>query len=383
MSVSFRPGSAMPGRRLALTRSAAALTGVVFLVLAGGAALAAPSPFGVGLPETTMQTGGPFAGFFAWVSAQQTAFYGALTSALKEMKADGTAGLWLMGLSFAYGVFHAAGPGHGKAVISSYVVANGETLRRGVVLSFVSAMAQAVTAILLIGVAAVILRMTSIAITETTRWFELGSYLAVTLLGVALVWRKIVRPLFPERRPRALGAQVACSPLDTVFSASAPANPSLAVPATAASGFGAVARPAGVGLRHRSIATPAVDVCPDCGRSHAPMAQEITGPMSLTRAWSVILAVGLRPCTGALVVLVFAMSQGLWLAGVGATFAMALGTGLTVSVLATLAVTAKGVALRLAGEGRAMTVHRVVEGIGALLVLVLGATLLIASLGWG
>lgn len=223
MSVSFRPGSAMPGRRLALTRSAAALTGVVFLVLAGGAALAAPSPFGVGLPETTMQTGGPFAGFFAWVSAQQTAFYGALTSALKEMKADGTAGLWLMGLSFAYGVFHAAGPGHGKAVISSYVVANGETLRRGVVLSFVSAMAQAVTAILLIGVAAVILRMTSIAITETTRWFELGSYLAVTLLGVALVWRKIVRPLFPERRPRALGAQVACSPLDTVFSASAPA----------------------------------------------------------------------------------------------------------------------------------------------------------------
>lgn len=105
--------------------------------------------------------------------------------------------------------------------------------------------------------------------------------------------------------------------------------------------------------------------------------------MSLTRAWSVILAVGLRPCTGALVVLVFAMSQGLWLAGVGATFAMALGTGLTVSVLATLAVTAKGVALRLAGEGRAMTVHRVVEGIGALLVLVLGATLLIASLGWG
>lgn len=63
------------------------------------------------------------------------------------------------------------------------------------------------------------------------------------------------------------------------------------------------------------------------------MAQEITGPMSLTRAWSVILAVGLRPCTGALVVLVFAMSQGLWLAGVGATFAMALGTGLTVSVL--------------------------------------------------
>ena len=64
-------------------------------------------------------------------------------------------------------------------------------------------------------------------------------------------------------------------------------------------------------------------------------------PVSLARAWSVILAVGLRPCTGALVVLVFAISQGLALAGVAATFAMAIGTGLTVSVLATLAVTAK------------------------------------------
>jgi nickel/cobalt exporter len=113
------------------------------------------------------------------------------------------------------------------------------------------------------------------------------------------------------------------------------------------------------------------------------MAEEITGPMSLARAWSVILAVGLRPCTGALVVLVFAMSQGLWLAGVGATFAMALGTGLTVSLLATLAVTAKGVALRLAGSGQVTRVHRVIEAAGALIVLFLGATLFIASLGWG
>ncbi|MAA98894.1 MAG: hypothetical protein CMN87_16265 [Stappia sp.] len=379
MSGLSRPGPVISTRHPAPPRLAVALLGAVILVLAGGAAVAAPSPFGVGLPETTMTPGGPFAGFFAWVAAQQTAFYGALTSAIKAMRADGTAGIWLMGLSFAYGVFHAAGPGHGKAVISSYIVANGETLRRGVVLSFVSAMAQALTAILLIGVAAVILRMTSIAITETTRWFELGSYLAVTLLGVALVWRKIIRPLIPERRPRALGAQVACSPLDSVFSASA----SAATSSPGVSSFGGSARPIGVGLRHRSIETPAVEICPDCGRSHAPMAQEITGPMSLTRAWSVILAVGLRPCTGALVVLVFAMSQGLWLAGVGATFAMALGTGLTVSLLATLAVTAKSVALRLAGDGRAMAVHRVVEGLGALLVLFLGATLLIASLGWG
>ena len=62
---------------------------------------------------------------------------------IRAAKADGSAVWTLFGLSFAYGIFHAAGPGHGKAVISSYMVANGETWRRGVVLSFVSAMMQA------------------------------------------------------------------------------------------------------------------------------------------------------------------------------------------------------------------------------------------------
>ena len=68
--------------------------------------------------------------------------------------ADGSAVWSLLGVSFLYGVFHAAGPGHGKAVISSYVVANGETWIRGVVLSLASALLQALAAIAIVGVAA-------------------------------------------------------------------------------------------------------------------------------------------------------------------------------------------------------------------------------------
>ena len=93
--------------------------GLLACLAAPQAAFATPSPFGVGLPETTVAPSGIFAGFFAWVAAQQTTFYIALTDAVKALKADGTATWWLMWLSFAYGVFHAAGPGHGKAVISS------------------------------------------------------------------------------------------------------------------------------------------------------------------------------------------------------------------------------------------------------------------------
>ena len=100
----------------------------------------------------------------------------------------------------------------------------------------------------------------------------------------------------------------------------------------------------------------------------------------LMRAWSAVLSVGIRPCSGAIIILVFAWSQGLFAAGVAATLIMALGTGLTVAALATLAVSAKGVALRLAnggtGAAMALRIARGVEIAGAAAVLLLGLFLL-------
>ena len=94
----------------------------------------AQSPFGVGTPEAApIPADGLFSGFFRWVAAQQSEFYQALTGTVREMKDNGSAVWTLVGLSFLYGVFHAAGPGHGKVVMSSYVLANQETARRGAV----------------------------------------------------------------------------------------------------------------------------------------------------------------------------------------------------------------------------------------------------------
>lgn len=102
---------------------------------------------------------------------------------------------------------------------------------------------------------------------------------------------------------------------------------------------------------------------------------------ALREAWSAIIAVGLRPCSGALIVLSFALLNGLYLGGILSVFAMSIGTALTVSVLATLAVTAKGFAVRYASsEATAMRVGNGIEIAGALLVLVLGLILLGASL---
>src|SRR5262245_65327088 len=81
----------------------------------------------------------PPSGITGWLLAKQAEFYRLLSGAIRNAKTDGSAAWLLMGLSFAYGIFHAAGPGHGKAVISSYLVANEETWKRGIVLSFASA----------------------------------------------------------------------------------------------------------------------------------------------------------------------------------------------------------------------------------------------------
>ena len=65
-------------------------------------------------------------------------------------------------------------------------------------------------------------------------------------------------------------------------------------------------------------------------------ARQLAGPFSWRKVMAVVFSVGIRPCTGAILVLVFALTQGLFWAGVAATFAMAFGTAITVAVLASL-----------------------------------------------
>src|SRR5437868_13289052 len=99
-----------------------------------------------------------------------------LSGTIRSAKTDGSAVWLLLGISFAYGVFHAAGPGHGKAVISSYLVANEETARRGIALSFASAFMQALVAIAVVGVGALLLNATAKTMCGAERVIEIASY---------------------------------------------------------------------------------------------------------------------------------------------------------------------------------------------------------------
>jgi len=124
------------------------------------------------------------------------------------------------------------------------------------------------------------------------------------------------------------------------------------------------------------------EVCAECGHSHAPDPTKLGGAeFDWRTAWSAIMAVGLRPCTGALIVLTFAFLNGLWAAGIASVLAMSIGTAITVSALATAAVLAKNLAVRLAGGGAVSgAIQSAFEIGGALLVFLLGLTLLAASL---
>jgi ABC-type nickel/cobalt efflux system permease component RcnA/ABC-type uncharacterized transport system substrate-binding protein len=309
---------------------------------------------------------------FGTIAVKQKEFYQALVSSLRSFRSNPHAAWLLMGISFAYGIFHAAGPGHGKAIITSYVVANNETLRKGIVLSFASAFAQAVTAILLVGGLAAIFNLTSIAIQDTARWFEIGSYLLITGLGGWLLWQKALRPLAVSMAARLSGSRFA------VAGAAGHHGHDHSHDHHHHHGHDHHHHD-----HHHEIG--ADGVCTSCGHAHAPTPDMLEGRITLGRAVSIIFAVGLRPCTGALVVLVFALSQGMIAAGIASTLAMAVGTGITVSLLAGMAVGAKELAVRIFGEGSPMArkVHRTIEIAGATIVFLLGLTLLIATFGWG
>ena len=371
-----------------MTRNAKArllLSVLILAALVAGAcyreALAQSSPL------AAMRQPAP-AGLFGWLLSKQALFYRELSGLIRAAKSDGTA-LWgLMGVSFAYGIFHAAGPGHGKAVISSYLVANEETWRRGVTLSFASALLQAITAVLIVAVAAVLIGATAKAMGDTVRVIENLSYALIVLVGARLFWvkgRAFMRTL------RALNSK------------SLPAEPEHAHDhATHAhDGRAACCHHDHAHRDHEPNQSAAADMHkhhhesghhdPDhddeesvlpWGHAHGPEPEKLAGPGGWRRGLSAIVAVGLRPCSGAIIVLVFALAQGLFWAGVASTFVMAIGTAITVAAIATLAVSARAVAKRFAATrvSYGTLVLRGIEVGAAVLVIAFGVLLLTGTM---
>jgi nickel/cobalt exporter len=347
-----------------LARAAAlgAAAVVVMLALDGVThVLMAQNPFGGPRPAAEPQVGG----IVGWILTKQSEFYREISATIRAAKSDGSAVWTLLVISFAYGIFHAAGPGHGKAVISSYLVANQETARRGIVLSFASALMQSLVAVVIVAICAWLLNATASTMCNAEKVIEIASYALIAAFGARLVWTKgggFIRALQVER-PVPLPAMAAVAHHHHDHSH---------------------------GHDHHHHHHDEHDRGQDhhhghhhvhdehCGHSHGPVPSELAGPGGWRRGLGAIFAVGLRPCSGAILVLVFALAQGLFWAGIAATFVMGLGTAITVATIAVIAVSAKDVARRLsnASEGSGALIMRGIEFGAAGLVLLFGAGLL-------
>lgn len=324
-------------------------------------AVLAQNPFGGPRSAAQPQAGG----IVGWILAKQSEFYRDMSATIRAAKSDGTAVWTLLAISFAYGIFHAAGPGHGKAVISSYLVANQETARRGIVLSFVSALLQALVAVVLVGISAWLLNATAQTMCGAEKAIEIASYGLIAAFGARLVWTKGGAFIRAVQAPRAEPALAA-----------AHQHHGHAYHRHHDHGHGH-----GHGHDHHHHDHGHVHD-EHCGHSHGPTPDQLAGPGGWRRGLGAIVAVGLRPCSGAILVLVFSLAQGLFWAGIVATFVMGIGTAITVAAIAVVAVSAKDLAGRLSKgrEGGGALVMRGIEFGAAGLVLLFGLGLLLGYL---
>lgn len=324
-------------------------------LLSAQVAQAPPSAFGP-RADAPVQASGPLGRLSAWVFEQQQKLQRALAASVKRLKTDDPmAGAFaLAALAFLYGILHAIGPGHGKAIISSYVVANEETVRRGVLISFIAAGLQALTAIALVGVLLIGLNATGLQVNAWSNTLESVSYALIAAVGLYLLTTQLARLWRGWRKAPASQAGASHSHHDHHH---------------------------GHGHSHQHHAHASGEACDHC--DHIVDARQLAGPFSWRKVMAVVFSVGIRPCTGAILVLVFALTQGVFWAGVAATFAMALGTAITVAALATLALGSRELALKLGSANAAWTnaVWTACTIGGALVIFLFGLLLFTASLG--
>lgn len=276
--------------------------------------------------ETALSIGAlpePLRGALHSLNAVQADLNRRMTGQLKDIRDQGSvvAGAWLCLIAFAYGVLHAVGPGHGKLAVASYFLTRRARLTRGVLLASAAALTQALAAILLVGVPVLLLGMTRASAMAGVRYLELGSYALMTGIGLLLLVRAVR------------------------------GNP---------------------GCTHGDGARGYSSTCHH-GRGLVGLRREETGFTLMS------LAVGARPCSGAVLVLLFALANDIVPAGLLAVLAMAVGVALTTSASSLIGIGARHGLERLlidhpsvmvaAQRGLALTGAALITLVGALLSL--------------
>jgi nickel/cobalt transporter (NicO) family protein len=282
--------------------------------------------------------------FIQWIIAQQATFHRELVSLVRSISKGGSPVLlWgLVSTSFFYGVFHAAGPGHGKAVISAYMLASKAPLRRGISLAFLCAGVQAVMAVLVIVVLSQVFSLAGKAM-QISRFFEVVSFAAVGLIGVWILVRLL-------RGQSGCGHDHSQDHLEEHHD-----HP------------------------HEDHSHESHGHSHSHSDDHACCAHHADEAKTARRSiWAMVAAVGIRPCTGAILVLLFSLSAGIFVWGLVATFAMALGTAITVAALAGVSVFVRDTGFALSREHQVIRqrVSRVFGFVAAFALIIISTSMI-------
>jgi len=253
-----------------------------------------------------------------------------MTQLLQQVKtAPGQAGGLLVLFSLAYGVLHALGPGHGKVVITTFLATHPARLNLTLRLTLLASLVQGSVAIVLVTLMLVVLQTSSRQLHLSSYWLEKGSYLLVIGLGIWIGVRAL-KTLLRQLRPR--------SPITI--------------------------RALRADHQHHAHC--------GCGHAHLPDAQQVAEAVSVKTQLLLIASMGLRPCSGAIMMLLFSRVIGVYLWGVLSAVVMALGTALTISAIGLLVQRARTLAQRLGGESRAAsTAALAIVAVGVLPLMVL------------
>ena len=271
--------------------------------------------------------------YFLWIQSVQRGFHTNLSEALRAIQIDGfRASIVLAMVSFVYGVLHAAGPGHGKLVISTYLLSHESHVRRGVILSFAAALTQGLTAVAVVSLAFLMLKLTMGETRGIYNQLEVVSFAMVAIVGLYITCTHLLR--IRKKVTFVRGA-----------------NESRA---------------------HCSLG---------CNHNHVPSVSDIEKKLSFRSFVGIVLAIGIRPCSGAVVVLLLAFSLDHVVDGLFAVLAMSLGTALTITLLATISLYFKKTAKRIAQPKQAVRqsgdlISGIIGVFGGGLIFILGLSFL-------
>lgn len=284
-------------------------------------------------------TGG-LAALEAAVLSGQRAAQEALAGAVRRIRAGEAGALaGLLGISFAYGVLHAAGPGHGKLLIGGYGMGRRVPVAALSGLALVSSLAQAAVAVALVYAGVAVLGWTRQQTQGAAEgWLSLAGTLAIAGVGLWLMLRGLRGVL---RQSRGAGDH-AHAGHDNDHGHD----------------------------HHNHDHDHDAAHCAHCGHAHAPTIEQVQALTGWRDGLALVAGIAMRPCTGALFLLILTWQLGIGAAGIAGTFAMGLGTASVTVAVALLAVWAReGMLASLSGARAARALPWIEAVAGAVVAL--------------